>query len=101
MIEMISKIHEQQEKIVLAACDKELLEKTFEDKKARIEITEDFYGTKETTEEELSEDLEEADIINLVGEKTIALAVKNGLADPDQTLKIDGIPHAQIVKIKR
>jgi len=38
-------------------------------------------------------------VINLVGERAVAVAVEQGLVDPECVLIIDGIKHAQAVKL--
>ena len=43
--------------------------------------------------------LENATIANLVGEKTINCAIEMGLIDPDCVIKINGVPHAQMVRM--
>lgn len=43
--------------------------------------------------------LEAANIGNLVGEVVVSAAVERGLVDPDAIIRIDGVPHAQILKL--
>ncbi|MBS3749449.1 MAG: DUF424 domain-containing protein [Candidatus Thermoplasmatota archaeon] len=43
--------------------------------------------------------LKDATIANLVGEEAIKCAVGMGLVSEDCILRIDGIPHAQMVRM--
>lgn len=61
-------------------------------------VSEKFYGTEKITEKKLAELLREFGNINLVGEKCVAVALKENLISPKNIITIAGIPHAQIFK---
>ena len=84
---------------MLAACDKEHLGKTFSVEKLRIEVTKDFYGGEIVELEKFAEILKNAPLANLVGEKTVGKAVELGLVSKDSVIKIQDIPHVQLLKI--
>ena len=94
---MYLKIHESYRKIV-AICDSNLLGKKFEQGNLQLEVKESFYGGEKKTEQEiegLMRDFTTDDsMFNLVGEKTIKLALKLGLIDEEGIIHIQGIPHA-------
>ncbi len=97
---MISiKIYRQGSDVLLAACDENLIGKTFEEGKFQIEVKKDFYGGERVTPEILKKLLKDATIANLVGDETIRHAIELGLIDPECIIKIKGIPHAQMVKM--
>ena len=97
---MISiKIHKRGNDILIGACDAKLLGKKFEDGRFQIEVRREFYGGEKIQPEILKKYLENATIANLVGEKTIKCAIEMGLIDPDCIIKIDGVPHAQMVRM--
>ena len=83
----------------MAACDRQLLGKTFRQGRLQLEVMPSFYQGVPSTIEEILQALESAHVGNLVGESVVAAAVKRGLVNPDAIITIDGIPHAQIVKI--
>ena len=83
----------------MAACDRQLLGKTFRQGRLQLEVMPSFYQGVLSTIEEILQALESASIGNLVGESVVAAAVERGLVDPDSIITIDGVPHAQIVKI--
>ncbi|MFP4115769.1 MAG: DUF424 domain-containing protein [Candidatus Aenigmatarchaeota archaeon] len=84
---------------VLAACDEELLGEVLEDRKLTFEVKERFYGGEKIDKEGLLEKANESTIINAVGNKTVSFFVKKNFFDEDQVLEIDGVKHAQMVRI--
>ena len=98
---MISiKIYHQGNDILIGACDKELIGKKFVDGKLQIDVTKEFYGGRIIPIETLIQYLKEATIANLVGKNAVKCAIKIGLVDPKCVLKIRGIPHAQMVRMR-
>jgi hypothetical protein len=93
------KIYRQGDDVLLGACDEHLLGKRFEDGKFRLDVSETFYGGQQVSEDVLRKYLQEATIANLVGEKTVACAIKEGIVDADCILRIKGVPHAQMVRM--
>lgn len=85
---------------VLAVCDEDLLGEEISDEKFSIEVSESFYGGGNVSEEKLLEMAEESTIINAVGNEVVELLVKEGFFEDDKILKIDGVNHAQMVRIQ-
>ena len=79
---------------MVAACDRELLDKTLDE---RVFINPDFYGDESCSEAKLVEELAKCSIANLFGKKTVELAVKHGFVDEESLIFFAGVPHAQIV----
>ena len=99
-INMISiKIYKRGNDLLIGACDEDLLGKKFEDEKFQIDVSKDFYGGKKISPEALKKYLEDATIANLVGKETIKCAIEAGIVDPECIIEINGIPHAQMVKM--
>jgi len=84
---------------VLATCDCELLGKVLRDGKIVFEIKEEFYKGHRVTVKEAIELCKQSTIVNMVGQCIVEQAVKEGLIHPEAILKINGVPHAQIVKM--
>ncbi len=40
-----------------------------------------------------------ADVLNLVGRRTVDAAIANGLVHPDAVRPIAGVPHVQVMKL--
>jgi hypothetical protein len=97
---MISvKIYKQGEDILLVACDEHLLGKKIEEGKFHLDIRQDFYDGQHITVDDLKRYLEMATIANLVGEEAVQYAIELGFVDPSCVLRIQGVPHAQMVKM--
>lgn len=97
---MISiRIYQKGNDLLIGACDEKLLGKKFEDDKFQIEIKREFYDGKRITPEALKKLLGDATIANLVGKDTIKCAIEAGFVDPECIIKINGVPHAQMVRM--
>ena len=82
---------------ILAACDSEVLGSVIEEKDFEIKINSSFYGGKKVTEEEFVELLEEYENINLVGNKVVEVALKQGKVRAYKEIK--GIKFAMVFKV--
>ncbi|MDH5450220.1 MAG: DUF424 family protein [Candidatus Bathyarchaeota archaeon] len=85
--------------ILLATCDAELLGKNLREGEIVFEIREDFYKGSKVSVEEAITLMRQSTIVNMVGKKIVEKAIEKGLIHPEATLKISGIPHAQIVRM--
>jgi len=83
----------------LAVCDEELLGRVFREGEVVLNVSEGYYGGGRCGKEELREMLQEADIISLVGEGCISLAVDEGLAEWRFVRRVEGVPHLNIYRI--
>ncbi len=93
---MYIKINKSGEAEVLAVCDEDILGKTFEEKDLQLKISESFYKGEKKSEKEVLNLIENFDNINLVGKKSIKLAIDNDIISQDSIIYIEGVPHAQV-----
>ncbi len=93
------KVHGQGREVLLAACDEELLGGTFRSGELCLKVSESFYHADKGDEEALVTRLRLSTIANLVGERTVEIAVRHGFVDPECVLMIGGVPHAQMVRM--
>ena len=93
------RIHKAADDIILAACDEEVLGKTFTGDEMRITVTERFYNGELVSEETFVQRMGSVTIMNLVGERAVALAMEQGHVSEDGILEIGGVKHAQVVKL--
>ncbi len=84
---------------LVAACDSELLGKTFRDGKLKLEVKVEFYKGASANVSEALQAIDAADIANLVGEGIVEAAVQKGFVDPSAIIHIGGVPHVQIVRM--
>ena len=85
--------------MLLAVCDCELLGRTLREGKIVFHIKDEFYNGRKASVEEAMGMIDNSTIVNLVGKCCVEKAIAKGYVHPDAVLKIEGIPHAQIVKL--
>ncbi len=93
------KIHKVEKETVLAVCDSEIIGKVFREGKLKLEIKTSFYYEKKANKTEILKLFEKADIINISGKKIVALALREKYIEKNKIITIDGVPHAQIIKM--
>ena len=85
--------------VLLCMCDAEILGKTFREGKIIFRVKEDFYRGRRVAVEEAIDLIEASTIVNMVGKNVVKKAIERGFVHPEAVLNIEGVPHAQIVKI--
>jgi len=93
------KVYRQGPEMVVAACDADIVGKTFRSDDLKIHVSEGFYKGDDGDEDMLVNRLEMATIVNLVGKRTVEIAIKHGFVDPECVLEIGGVPHAQMARM--
>jgi uncharacterized protein len=97
---MFFKIHRSYRDVV-AICDSEIVGRLFEEGMFQLDVKEGFYKGQEANEEEIirviKKMLAEDATFNIVGEKSIALAVDLGIVAEDTIRRIDDVPFAMIL----
>lgn len=97
---MFLKIHRAPDgTTVVAVCDRELINSTIADGDLEICITESFYGNRLAAENEVAEALARAENANIMGERSVALAVSLGIVSRSSCIMIGNIPHAQVFRL--
>jgi len=97
---MISvKVYRQGKETLVAACDADIIGKTFRSRELKITVSEGFYKGDSGGEDMLVNRLEMATVANLVGKETIAIAIRHGFVNPECVLLIDDVPHAQMARM--
>ncbi len=91
--------YDQGEEVLLAACDKDVLGKTLEEGDIQLDVKENFYGGQRINTDRLKRELKSCTIANLVGEKTVEAAIEIGFGSEEDIMKIEGIPHLQVVRL--
>ncbi|HUV02809.1 MAG TPA: DUF424 family protein [Desulfobacteria bacterium] len=96
---MYIKEYNSESGLLVAVCDKDLIGRSFEEGELSLKISERFYKGEEATEGEVITSLQRATIANLVGKRTIKCAVDNDFIEEACVIFVDGVPHAQMVKL--
>lgn len=84
--------------VVVAACDADILGKTFREGKIKIHVSEDFYKGKISSKDELLTALASCITANLIGKTVVTHAIDAGYIDADSVIMIQGVPHAQLFR---
>ena len=85
--------------VLLAMCDADLLGKTLKQGKIVFHIREEFYKGSLMRLEEAVGLIRQSTIVNMVGQRIVRKAVEEGWIHPDAILEIEGVPHAQVVRV--
>lgn len=93
------KIFTTKNELVVALCDEGLIDKTI-GKSPKVKVSKHFYGGELIDERTATQLMEKATIGNIIGEEIIGIAKKTGFITKENIIFIDGVPHAQFVKIK-
>lgn len=97
---MFVKIHKSY-RTVVALCDAELIGKRFEEGIKLLDVRENFYNDKRITREEalriVKMQAKEDATFNIVGPKSIAVALELGVIDQDNIGHVAGVPFALVL----
>lgn len=94
---MLVKVHKAEGKKVVSIADKKLIGKELEDGEKYLKISEYFYNGEEMDEEEILNELEDANSINVVGKESVNFCIKNKIVDKENILKIKNVPYAIVI----
>ena len=100
---MKMKIHSEKGGVVVALCDKELLGRVFKEGEVTLNLKDyrEFYDGETASEPAVLKQLKNASSANLVGEKSVALAIKRGFGRKEDVRTVQGVPHLQVYRILR
>lgn len=82
----------------MTVCDAGLLGRELKEGQLRLRVDEAFYGGREASVEECLRCLRGATVANVVG-SIVERAVEAGLIDPASVIKIEDVPHAQLIRM--
>lgn len=97
MTDFAVKAYQQGVQRLVAACDADLLGTKHSEGKFRLDVSPGFYDGLRVAEGDLGAYLRSATVANLVGPRTVEAAVRLGLVDPANVLRVAGVPHAQFL----
>ena len=85
--------------LMLNICDHELVDKTLHDGETKIKINPNYYAERDVDEHEAKNLLTKCNSINMVGEKTVSLAINLGIGSEKSIRSIEGIPFLIVFKM--
>lgn len=81
----------------MAACDEELLGKKIRlESGATVEVSRSFYGGVLIERSELDKYLNQATIINLLGDEVVSYAISRGIVVERAAVRVGGALHVQL-----
>jgi hypothetical protein len=86
--------------VIVALCDKDLIGKTLKEGETELWVNPRFYKGNEVSESVAASVVGNATIVNLVGKRAVEVGIKSGIVDKGNILSIDGVPHAQMVRMR-
>lgn len=86
--------------MMVSMCDEEVLGRTLIEGELKVEINDGYFGDKTVDDKEATELLRKSDIMNLVGDNIVSIAINERLASPRAVRKIDGVPFLMIFKFQ-
>jgi hypothetical protein len=92
---------ETPEGLLVSVCDPDVVGETFEDGKVSLTVDAAFYedGAEEADADRVADSLARATTANLVGERSVGVAVERGFVDEANVLDLDGTLHAQYLRL--
>ena len=101
MTDIVLTERETDEGTLVAVADADTLGETFENGEVSLEVTESFYGSDaaewDVAIDRVVDSLAGCTTANLVGEKSVTLAIEHGFVDEANVLELEGTLHAQMM----
>ena len=99
---MLLRERQTAEGLLVSVCDAACVGETYEEGEVSLDVTEAFDGGDDAEavgDDAVVESLTRASVANIVGEKSVAVAIDAGIVDETRVLSIEGTPHAQLVRM--
>lgn len=93
------KIHRAQQEVMVALCDRAVIGRTFREGELRMKVVERFYRGTLLDVDDCDPYLMDATIGNFVGRDSVGKALELGLVDRENVVTVEGVPHAQMIKM--
>lgn len=84
--------------LLVVVTDKDILGKTFEEKKRQLDLAKKFYQGDLKSKEETKKIIVDARHVHLTGKGAVAIGVEMDLVDPEKILYVQNVPHAEVTK---
>ena len=90
---------ETPEGVLVSVCDADDLGETFETGEVSITVDPDFYDGEPADADEVTAALARCTVANLVGTRTVEVAIEAGYVAEENVLEFDGSRHAQYLQL--
>lgn len=96
---MILNERRTEEGLLVSVCDPDVLGETFEEDQISLTVTEEFYAGDEVDEDAVVDSLRRASVANIVGERSVGVAIDAGIVEEANVLAIEDTLHAQLLRL--
>ncbi len=93
------RVSNYQQNPMLNICDSELVGRTVSEGRRNLNISQGYYGQKTVGQQEAEALLKASAIINMAGEKTVALSIALGIGAEAGVKHVGGIPFLIVFKM--
>ena len=83
---------------IVAICDEELLGRTLREGRIVFKVSEEFYGGQLVDVDTALQIAAQYSVVNMVGERVVSRAIELGLVHEAAVIRIEGVPHAMILR---
>ncbi|RXK50255.1 DUF424 domain-containing protein [Halorientalis pallida] len=96
---MILNERETDEGLLVSVCDPDVLGETFENGQVSLTVETDFYDGEEVDEDAVVESLARCAVANIVGTRSVEVAIEHGFVEEANVLDIEDTRHAQLLRM--
>jgi len=92
---------ETPEGLLVTVCDADVVGETFENGSVSLTVEADFYAedARVATPEDVADSLGRALTANIVGTRSVEIAIEHGFIEERNVLDLDGTRHAQYLRL--
>jgi len=97
MVSLLLNERETDEGTLVSVCDADVLGETFENGEVSLTVDAAFYDGQEAEEDAVVESLARCSVANIVGTRSVDLAVEHGFVAEENVLDLGETRHAQLL----
>ncbi|AQL42648.1 hypothetical protein BV210_07960 [Halorientalis sp. IM1011] len=96
---MILNERDTEEGLLVSVCDPDVLGETFENGEVSLTVEADFYDGEEVDEEAVVDSLARCAVANIVGTRSVEVAIEHGFVEEGNVLDLGETRHAQMLRM--
>jgi hypothetical protein len=96
---MILNERDTEEGLLVSVCDPDVLGETFENGQVSLTVEADFYDGEEVDEAAVVDSLARCAVANIVGTRSVEVAIEHGFVEEANVLDIEDTRHAQLLRM--
>jgi len=96
---MILNERDTEEGLLVSVCDPDVLGETFENGQVSLTVEAEFYDGEEVDEEAVVDSLARCAVANIVGTRSVEVAIEHGFVEEGNVLDLGETRHAQMLRM--